>query len=360
MKLPWSKKREVRSQPYTDSYTAILIREASGSVAPTGRAQLTAYAEMAAGAWARAGMVAKVSPDDAPSAISPAFMSMALRDLVTVGESLWYPHVDRNGLRLDPIGSYEIKGDSPDPSTHRYVIYRETPDGTVTNNVSGAEVLHLKYSVDAKRPYRGVGPIERAGETSDLLSALSVRMREEASARSVVLLPDPSNPDDDDDGDDRPDPTARLAGDMAKANGGVMLVKTQMDGAGDRSAAPQQEWTAKRVGSMIPEHYGKLLDQAGTCVANAMGVPPGLLYLQADGTNQREAYRRFAHGSVVPVATLIAQEIADKLEVEVKFDFSGLYASDVVGRASSFNRLVAGGMAIEEAARVSGVLGMES
>ena len=40
----------------------------------------------------------------------------------------------------------------------------------------------------------------------------------------------------------------------------------------------------------------------------------------------------------------------------VKFDFSGLWAHDIQGRAQAFNRLVQGGMSIEQAAGASGVL----
>ena len=49
-------------------------------------------------------------------------------------------------------------------------------------------------------------------------------------------------------------------------------------------------------------------------------------------------------------------EVSAKLMTPVKFDFSGLWAHDIAGRAQAFNRLVAGGMPIEQAAGVSGIL----
>ena len=314
MRWPFRRQTEKRALPYTDSVTALIIRQAAGTSIPSGMAGLTAYAEMASGAWARAGMAANVSPDDAPSVISPAWLAGAFRDMVLVGEHLSLIVVDRNGLRLDPIGSRDVKGDSPDPNRWTYSVSRETPNGTVTSTVSAEQVIHLKYSTDPKRPWRGVGPLERAGETSELLSALSVRMRQEAGAVSAVVIPDPTNPDNADDGDDRPDPTQVLAADMVAAQGGLLFAQTQMGGHGDRGNAPQSDWGAKRVGSMILEHYPALLEKAGMAVCNAMGLPPGLVGSQADGTNQREAWRRWAHGSVGPVARLVEEEVAAKLE----------------------------------------------
>ena len=41
-------------------------------------------------------------------------------------------------------------------------------------------------------------------------------------------------------------------------------------------------------------------------------------------------------------------------------DLSSLYASDLVGRSNSFKRLVEGGRSVEDAAKLTGLLGMES
>ena len=69
-----------------------------------------------------------------------------------------------------------------------------------------------------------------------------------------------------------------------------------------------------------------------------------------------KAHRRFLHGTIAPVAQLLAQECEAKLDVAVTFDFSALYASDIVGRAAAFQRLVTGGMTPAEAAGLSGLI----
>ena len=73
-------------------------------------------------------------------------------------------------------------------------------------------------------------------------------------------------------------------------------------------------------------------------MCGATGVPPSLFEGNADGTSQREAWRWFCHGSVAPVARIVARELADKLDVPgLTFGFDALYASDVVGRAGAFS-----------------------
>ena len=64
-------------------------------------------------------------------------------------------------------------------------------------------------------------------------------------------------------------------------------------------------------------------------------------------------------GSVEPLLELVAQEIAAKLDTRVSFDLSRLWAHDLAGRASSFKALVTGGMALDRAAALSGLVGAE-
>ena len=92
-----------------------------------------------------------------------------------------------------------------------------------------------------------------------------------------------------------------------------------------------------------------------------MGIPSGLIVAQSDGTREREGWRRAAHGAFLPVLRTVTREIRDKLRLDnVKVDLSSLYASDLVGRSNSFKRLVEGGRSVEDAAKLTGLLGMES
>ena len=98
-----------------------------------------------------------------------------------------------------------------------------------------------------------------------------------------------------------------------------------------------------RYGANPPEVLPTLRADVFEAVLSACGVPVSLASA-ADGTSQREAFRRFLTASVMPLGDLVAEELSAKLETEIRFDFSFLYAHDLVGRAGSFAKLVAGGI----------------
>ena len=54
-------------------------------------------------------------------------------------------------------------------------------------------------------------------------------------------------------------------------------------------------------------------------------------------------------GSVEPLLELVGEEIERKLEIRMAFNLDRLWAHDLAGRAAAFQKLVAGGVAVDEA-----------
>ena len=344
MAWPWKRReREVRN--YTDALTTLLISRATGGVEPTGSAHLTAAVEACAGLWARAFASAEVSPE--VGAVTPGLLAHVGRALIWPGECLYLIQVRAGTLRLVPAGSWDVTGDGAEPEAWRYKLELSTPNGSRAVTVPSASVLHVRYSEDASRPWQGVGPLQRAGLSADLLSALETRLGQEAGAPSAYVVPSP------DDGQDTS--SATLRSDLKAAKGGVVMAETMAGGYGDAANRPPGDWSQKRIGAHPPDVLRALRSDVGRGIVAACGVPEALI-VEADGTAQREAWRRFVMGSVQPVARIVAREIADKLEVDARLDFASLYASDVVGRASAFSRMVQGGMDVAEAAALSGLV----
>ena len=79
------------------------------------------------------------------------------------------------------------------------------------------------------------------------------------------------------------------------------------------------------------------------------------MFDDSDGTAKREALRQFHLGTVRPLAHLLETELTMKLETAVVLKFDA-YALDMAGRAQSFKNLVAGGMEIERALGISGLM----
>ena len=59
--------------------------------------------------------------------------------------------------------------------------------------------------------------------------------------------------------------------------------------------------------------------------------------------------------TVRPLARMLEHELTDKLETSVRLRFDG-YPLDLQARASTFQKLVAGGVAVTEALATSGLL----
>ena len=98
------------------SATDVLVSaiQASAAGVSTENASAIAAIEVAAGMWSRAFAAATVKPQTLETrAITPAIMASIGRQLVMRGQSLHALMVERGQVRLDPIGYWDIKGDSP-------------------------------------------------------------------------------------------------------------------------------------------------------------------------------------------------------------------------------------------------------
>ena len=184
------------------------------------------------------------------------------------------------------------------------------------------------------------------------MGALEQRLGEESAAPSALLLPIPVDGGSGEDGD----PLANLKTDIAKAKGRPVLLKTT-GGFGEGSgSAPQRDWQQSRIGANPPEVLVNLRKESTLSVMSACQVPISLI-TDADGTSQREAWRRFVMGSVEPLSQRMAEELSRKLDLpSLDFRFRSLWASDLIGRTQAFQRLVQGGMGIQEAVSAAGIM----
>lgn len=151
------------------------------------------------------------------------------------------------------------------------------------------------------------------------------------------------------------DSLAMLKADVRTARGRALLVETVAAGWGEgRTAAPRRDWQASRLGPEPPGGLVEVRRDAFMAVLAATGTPPSL-FLDSDGTGQREALRRWHLGTVLPLAGILERELSEKLEAPVGLVFDN-YPLDLAGRAQSFQKLVAGGVSVAEALATAGLL----
>ena len=284
-------------------------------------------------------------------ALTPAVRGLMARGLIRRGESLFQIVVDRGRVRLAPIGSWDVRGPAGAESGWWYRVAHFGPSGNHTNFVPADAIVHCRYAVDPARPWLGIGPLGWARLAGTMLANTEARLGEEAGGSVVRVIPMPAVVTND------KAKLAELKADLAAAKGKGVFVPTVADGFGEgRVAAPSRDWKQERIGPMPDEQMVGLRSDAAQAVFAACCVPTALVIAGGDGTGQRESWRRFVMGPVESLARLVEAELAEKLDLQVRFDFSNLWAHDFQGRSAMFKNLVGGGMEAGKAAVAAGLM----
>ena len=343
----WFAKREARSFTSRQVSAAVDSADGLGTAAPTETAALEAAASLYAGCFAAARL------DPPVPALTATVRALVARNLIRAGQDYHEIEVRRGRVVLVPVGyAYPYSG-SPNELDWVYQSSVYTPSGNRTQWVLGAAMLHCRHSVDPARPWVGIPAWRWASSAGSLAAYTEKRLAEEASGavgRVIPLPPAMAGPGDE-------DKLAAFKADFANLRGKATLVPTTADGGGEgRGAAPQRDWRQERIGPAPDAQLVTLRSDAALAVLAACGVPAALVADGADGTAQRESWRRFALGPLAGLARVVEDEIAAKLDVVTRFDFAPLWAADMAGRASSFKAMVAGGMEPGKAATLAGLM----
>jgi len=355
MRWPWQpkpEKRQTAAGSYTDTLIAGLLAQAEGTIASDVGA--TAAVEIAAGLWSRALASARVTPANTRTrAITPEFLAIVGREYIRRGESVHMLAVSEAGtVRLVPASTWDVWGDYS-PESWLYRLDLEGPSGNRSRTVASAGVVHARFAVEPRRPWQGLPPTAYARSTGALLANLEQRLGQEAGGPTghVIPVPEAGVPD----ADSGHDPLAIYREQIGKLNGKIALVETTSGGFGEgMSGAPRTDWKPQRLGAQPPAPAVELRSEAAASVLAACGVPLALV-TDADGTAQREAYRRFAMAALEPVAAILARELAEKLDTPVQLDFRALWAHDMAGRAQAFEKPTSAGVERAPALALAGI-----
>ena len=345
---------QARQDSYSERLTQAIVEAAT---VPDGAAVIAATSalETCAAVYAFAFAGADLS--------GPRSQHVGRRMMATIGRRLI-----RNGaamflIDVDPMGTVQlIEATAWDvmgtwrPSTWSYRLDLMGPsNSTHTVRVPADQVIHFRYATNPDHPWLGIPPMAICQETAKLHASLERVLRDESSGTRGYLLPVPpgeAEGDDDDMGVDT------LKSDLRSLSGQTMLVETTAGGWGEGSlAAPHRDWQPSRIGPAFPDAVVKARMDTGRSVMQACGVPLSILEGGQDASAQREGWRRFLHGSLQPLAEVVAEELSMKLGGRIQIRFENLFASDVQGRARAFESMVKGGLEVERAAALSGLSG---
>ncbi|MDE0658055.1 MAG: hypothetical protein OXI79_00235 [Gammaproteobacteria bacterium] len=318
---------EAENRGYTEIVTNALLDAATDGTAEGYVAAL----EIAAGQLARAFSAAEIGGRDAAYFGHDALGQIG-RSMVETGEAVWY----RQGRRLKRADNFGIE------PGEKYQL--STPDGDMV--VAASRVFHARWSLELSSG-RGVGPLGKARTLRQLTSRLEGSLATESNATVGYLLPIPA------DGDAAN--VTQLKADLKDLKGRIAVIETTADAwAAEASRGPRRDFQLSRMGPDYPDSSVNLYAVARDTTLAACGYPVQLV-TNSDGTAQREAWRRYLHGTVSPLARVVTEAAAGAgLDLELSFD--ALFASDIQGRARAFQSLVKGGMEIDQAVRASGLL----
>ena len=331
-------KVEVRQQAYTDALIAGIVNSAQGR-------EITAVAsaalEAAAGTISRAFFSSEV---EAPEFINSGLLVEIARDLIRQGEACYRITANPiDGIVLERANTWFVLGGSR-PESWRYTMNLPAPSQTITRNVGYSDVLHFRYATTPSQPWKGLGPIQWAAGTSELLGALNRSLSQESKHPVGSMLPAPEDPTTGIDPDDPESagPYSGLLQELRNSNGRMHMVETARGGQGlGPSDAPRNDWVPQRFGPNIPQSSVSLYERIGIEILGACGVSPSLFSSSGGGeTGSREAFRRFVISTVQPLAELIAIELRQKLEMDVAITFRQVGAADLVSRARAFGSLM--------------------
>ena len=351
---PWSKiEKRDSGGDFSDAVVRLLESQAAGSAAD---ASSTAAVEAAAGALSRAFASATVEGESwVQEAVTPNFLAQCGRDLIRSGDSMHVLRVGSSGaVQLIPCSSWHWEG-SHDPSSWSCRATAYGPSTSTTWNLPASSIVFVRWGSTPGQPHVGTGPLSWAHTTARLQSESERSLADESAGPLSQLL---AIPQDGGDGTDA-DPLKMLKADIRAARGKAILVETSQAGWDQgRAAAPQRDWKPSRLGPTPPESMVAVSKDSFARMLAACGCSPAL-FDDSDGTAKREALRQFHLGTVRPLAKILETELSAKLETEVRLQFD-LYNIDLAGRAQAFQKLIVGGVGVNEALMTTGLLSDEA
>ena len=333
-------RRETRAADATAAIIAALTDRAAGKSSLPG---FTAAEEHAAGLWSRALASARPSPlTAATAALTPSVLGAIGRGLIRRGETLHEIVVESGRLYLRQASTWTVTGSFPN-----WVYEADFPEPTrsETRRLESERVVHCMFAVDPSEPWRGISPFSSARYTRSLAGNLERQLGNEAAGPAGNLIPAPENAD-----------VSELQRDINRLTGQVSFAPSFAGGLGSGSAtAPAGDYALRRLGLNAPQSTPLLRQQVMAALSMAAGIPASLAG-SSDAQGAREGFRQFLHGSVTPVAKMVASEIDTKLDApEFKFDFSDIRTADIVSMARGVGSLATAGVDVDDALEIVGL-----
>ena len=255
-------------------------------------------------------------------------LALMARSLALRGEALFL--IDDGGLL--PAYEWDLSTRFGKPAAYR-VSLPEIGGGN-TRTALAPEVLHVVIGSDPAAPWHGSAPLRRASLTAGLLHAVEDAIAEVFAEAPIgsQIVPFPESQETD---------LEMLGRGFRGRRGRVMLRESvQVSAAG--GPAPAQDWKPTSTSPDLSKSMtAETLAAARDGIAMAFGCLPGMASVDTTGPMVREGQRHLAQWTLMPIASLVAEEASEKLGGLVELDvMRPLQAFDSGGRARAVATLV--------------------
>ena len=211
-------------------------------------------------------------------------------------------------MTLVPASSWSVHG-GPDPSTWRYRCILNGPDTARTITLPASAVVHCRYAVDPRQPWKGRSPVRLAVDTARVTGLLETATAGELNfVQQQVLTP------------------RRNQGDYALADTLApdtiqKIVSAVAEHVGVGAFVIPADVVAQRLGPEPPSTFPELRDRFENSILSMCGIPPTLVASEGNGTAMRESFRQVLHGLIKPLGLILVGEFRLKLDPNAALSF---------------------------------------
>ena len=336
---PFRRRAERRAEhraSYANAYLTAALDAALGDSA-NASAGAVAVVESCSSLIADPFLVARISGRPIP--ISQ--LHQMARDMLRQGNSVWALDVVDGELELQRACSWAVESTSPNPARWLYKVEIATPSAMVSKVLSADSVIHLISDAPAESPWQGRAPWQTASLTGRAVAELEKSIGDESHiyAGRVWIAPDGAS-------QAQVDAMGRTIA-LLKGGGQVVSETTaQGFGSGASTAPPSaKDWKAEHTGPAHPQANVQMRDSLENAIAGAYGIAPAYLNRQATAPALAAVKRLAFLDRTLPLASLIAEQLADKLDspgYRITWPDLASQSVDVQLRAQALVRLAEG------------------
>ncbi len=304
MRNPFKRRRPEHRASYANAYLTAALDASTGDSGTT--ADAVAVVESCASLIGDPFLVAAV--DGRP--IASTDLHQMARDLLRRGNSVYALDVVDGELELQRACSWAVESQSPNPRRWLYKVDIATPSAMISKVLPADDVIHLRMDSQPDAPWQGRAPWQSAPLTGRAIAELERSIGDESRiyAGRVWIAPDGASQEQ----------VNAMGRTIEALKGGSQVVsETTSQGFGQSALAgvpASKDWKPEHTGPSHPQANVLMRDSLENAIAGAYGIAPAYLNRQATAPALAAVKRLAFLDRTIPLASLIAQELAIKLD----------------------------------------------